>query len=90
MTNLKLADRYFQAMQAAKDAQAAADFLKAEIKALGLEELEGEFCTISYKRHERKTFDSKKAAGYLTEQQIMECQKVGLVETLKVNAKIVE
>lgn len=89
MTTLAtLADRYAAAKAAADAATAIADALKAEIKALGQEVLEGDFCTVTLSLSERTTFDGKVAQKYLTAEQVASCQKKSLVETVRVSAKV--
>lgn len=89
MTNLNtLADRYAAAKAVADKANADLEKLKAEVKALGQEVLEGDFCTVTLSLSERTTFDGKVAQKYLTPEQVASCQKKSLVETVRVQAKV--
>jgi len=83
-----LADRYAAAKFAADEATKIVDALKAEIKALGQEELEGDFCFVTLSLAERTTFDGKTAQTYLTAEQVASCQRKSLVETIRVKAKV--
>lgn len=87
-SNMKLADRYAAAKEAVDAATKILDALKAEIKALGMPELEGDFCTVTLALSERTVVDGKKALTFLTDEQAVECQKTTLVETIRVKAKV--
>jgi hypothetical protein len=86
MTNL--ADRYAAAHAAHAAAVAALDALKAEVKALSQEVLEGDYCFVELALSERVILDAKKASSFLTPEQVASCQKKSLVETIRVKAKV--
>ena len=78
-----LADR-FALLKAEIDALTKEfDKVKAEIKATGLETIVGERAIVTVSLSERKTFDSKAAKAFLTDEQIEACTKVLLIETLR-------
>lgn len=83
-----LADRYAAAKAAADEANKVLDALKAEIKALGQEEIEGDYCFVTLSLSERVTFDGKAAQKYLTPEQVASCQCRSLVETVRVHARV--
>lgn len=88
LTALSLADRY-AILKADADAIAKAlDAVKAEIKATGLEVIEGDRAVVTVSLSERSTLDSKAAKAFLTDEQVASCTKVTLVETLRVKAKV--
>lgn len=88
LANLSLADRY-AVLKADYDAiSKALDAVKAEIKATGLEVIEGERATVTVALHERKNFDSKAAKAFLTPEQIEDCTKVILVERITADPKV--
>ena len=60
------------------------DAVKAEIKATGLEIIEGNTATVVVSLSERASFDAKVAKTFLTEAQVSACTKLSLVETLRV------
>ena len=59
------------------------DAVKAEITATGLETIVGERAIVTVSLSERKTFDSKAAKAFLTDEQVEACTKVLLIETLR-------
>ena len=61
--------------------------VKAAIKATGQETIFGDRAIVVVSLSERTTFDSKAAKALLTDEQIASCEKVTLVETLRVKAK---
>lgn len=83
-----LADRYAAAKEIADRANKELDALKAEIKALGKEELIGNDCIVTLSLSERTVVDGKKALSFLTDEQAAACQKTSLVETIRVKAKV--
>lgn len=87
LSSLSLADRY-AVLKADADAIAKAlDAVKAEIKATGLETIEGERAIVTVCLSERATLDTKAVKEILTEEQVAACTKVTLVETLRVKPK---
>lgn len=87
LSALSLADRY-AVLKADADAIAKAlDAVKAEIKATGLEVIEGERSIVTVCLSERATLDTKVVKEILTEEQVAACTKVTLVETLRVKPK---
>ena len=87
LATLSLADR-FAVLKADADAiNKALDAVKAEIKATGLETIVGERAIVTVSLSERTTFDSKAAKAFLTADQIASCEKVSLIETLRVKPK---
>lgn len=87
LSNLSLADRY-AVLKADADAIAKAlDAVKAEIKATGLETIEGERAIVVVALSERSTLDTKAVKELLTDEQVASCTKVILVETLRVKPK---
>lgn len=87
LSSLSLADRY-AVLKADADAIAKAlDAVKAEIKATGLEVIEGERSIVTVCLSERATLDTKAAKAFLTDEQVAACTKVTLVETLRVKPK---
>lgn len=88
LSALSLADRY-AVLKADADAIAKAlEAVKAEIKATGLETIEGERAVVTVALSERATLDTKAAKELLTDEQIVSCTKVTLVETLRVKPKV--
>jgi len=88
LADLSLADRY-AVLKADADAIAKAlDAVKAEIKATGLDTIEGENAIVTVSLSERSTLDTKAAKALLTDEQIAACTKVTLVETLRVKPKV--
>lgn len=85
MTNIAaLADRYADLDAEIKGLKRLQDELKAEIKALGREEIVGERAVVSLGLSERSTFDTKLVREILTEAQVETCTKVSMIETIRV------
>lgn len=85
MTNIAtLADRYADIDAEIKSLKRLQDELKAEIKALGREEIIGERAVVSLGLSERSTLDTKLVRELLTEAQAETCTKVSLIETIRV------
>ena len=82
-----LADRYAAAKAAADAATAALDALKAEVKALGAENIVGVTCDLKLTLSEQMRLDQALLKSFLTEDQINSCKKPILVETIRVKAK---
>lgn len=86
MTNI--ADRY-AALKAQIDAlNDELAQVKADIKALGQEKVEGEYCTVTLSLSERASLDTAAAKALLTAEQIAVCTKTTLVETIRIKAKV--
>jgi hypothetical protein len=88
LSNLSLADQFFAADAAAKAAQKIADDLKAQLKDLGLSEIEGEFCVVTVKTVGKDIFKADKAKKLLTPAQIKACTETTFSNTLTVKAKV--
>ena len=87
MTNMTvLADRYADLDAEIKGLLRLQAELKAEIKALGREELVGERNIVTLSLSERSTLDTKMVREILTDDQVAVCTKVALVETIRVKA----
>jgi hypothetical protein len=85
---LPLADRY-AILKAEADALAKQiDALKAEIKATGLETVEGDNVVIKVCLSERSTLDTASVKKILTPDQVAACSKVSLVETLRIQPRM--
>lgn len=88
LADLSLADRY-AVLKADADAIAKAlDAVKAEIKATGLDTIEGENTIVTVSLSERSTLDTKAAKALLSDEQVAACTKVTLVETLRVKPRV--
>lgn len=88
MTNVSLADRY-AALKAEIDALTKElDKVKTEIKATGLETIEGDMAIVTVGLSERSSLDTKAIKEFLTPDQIAACTRVTLVETLRVKPKV--
>jgi len=86
ITMTVLADRYADLAAEIKGLLHLQDELKAEIKALGREELVGERNIVILSLSERSTLDTKLVREILTDDQVAACTKVALVETIRVKA----
>ena len=86
---INLADRYAILKQEADAAIAALDLVKAEIKALGRETLEGTHVVVTLSLSERKSFDAKAAQAYLTADQVAACTRVSTVETIRIKPRVI-
>jgi hypothetical protein len=83
LANLSLADR-FAILKADADAlNKELEAVKAEIKATGLEKIEGESAIVVVSLSERSTFDTKAAKALLTDEQIASCTSVTLITTIR-------
>lgn len=87
LSTLSLADRFAILKADADVINKELEAVKAEIKATGLETIEGERAIVTVCLSERSTLDSKAAKVFLTDEQIASCTKTTLVETLRVKPK---
>ena len=85
---LPLADRYAILKAEADALNKQIDALKTEIKATGLEFVEGDTVVIKVCLSERATLDSTAAKKLLTPEQVASCSKVSLVETLRIQPRL--
>ena len=86
MTN-NLADRYAEVKLQIEALENILEELKKDIKKQGCEEIVGQTAKITYSLYEIKSFDSKKAKAFLTDQQIKACTTIKLNE--RINYKII-
>ena len=86
--SLPLADRYALIKAEIEALTKELDAAKAEIKATGLETIEGDTAIVTVSLSERSTLDSKAAREFLTPEQIVSCTKTTLVETLRVKPRV--
>lgn len=86
---MNLADRYAILKAESDRINAELDLVKGEIRALGRETLEGTHVLVTLSLSERRTFDSKAAAQFLTDEQIAACTKVSQVETIRIKPRVV-
>jgi hypothetical protein len=83
-----LADLYAAAKAEADRISKTLEKLRAEILATGVEEIVGNHAIVVVSLSERTSFDSKTAKAYLTADQIADCSKVALVETLRIKPNL--
>jgi len=87
-----LADRFTILKQEIAALTKEFEAVKAEIKATGLETIEGDYATVVVSLSERSTLDTKAVKELLTAEQVAACTKVTLITTLrdkpKVNIKV--
>lgn len=86
---MNLADKYAIAKQEADAALATLDAIKAEIRSLGRETLEGTHVLVTLSLAERRSFDAKAAAQYLTDEQVKACTRTTQVETIRIKPRVV-
>jgi len=87
MSNIaSLADRYADIKAEIEGLTRLLDEVKAEIKVAGREEIIGNRSIVTLSLSERSTLDTKAVKALLTEQQIADCTKVALIETIRVKA----
>lgn len=85
MSNIaSLADRYADLKAEIEGLTRLFDEVKAEIKASGRDEIVGERNIVTVGLSERANLDTKAVKALLTEQQIADCTKVSLIETVRV------
>lgn len=85
---INLADRYAILKAESDRINAELDLVKAEIKALGRETLEGTHVLVTLSLSERKSFDAKAAAKFLTDEQVAACTRVAQVETIRIKPRV--
>jgi hypothetical protein len=85
---INLADRYAILKSESDRINAELDLVKTEIKALGREQIEGTHVLVTLSLSERKSFDSKAAAKFLTDEQVAACTKVSQVETIRIKPRV--
>ena len=89
MDNLSpLADRYAALKVQAEVIKKELESLRVEILSTGYEVIVGEKCYVKVCLSEPERFNAELAKKFLTEEQIRECMKKSLVETLRINAKL--
>jgi hypothetical protein len=89
MDNLSpLADRYAALKVQAEVIKKELESLRVEILSTGYEVIVGEKCFVKVCLSEPERFNSELAKKFLTEEQIRECMKKSLVETLRISPKL--
>jgi len=84
INKIDLADRYAAAKDALDAAEKLVRGLRREILATGEETLIGQFANVTVSLSERKTLDQNAIKAILSDEQIADCTKVALVETLRI------
>jgi len=89
MDNLSpLADHYAALKAQADQIKKELESVRAEILSTGYEVIVGEKCFVKVCLSEPERFNSELAKKFLTEEQIRECMKKSLVETLRISPKL--
>ena len=89
MNNLSpLADHYATLKAQADQIKKELVAVRIEILSTGQEYIFGEKCFVKVCLSEPERFNAELAKKFLTEEQIRECMKKSLVETLRINAKL--
>jgi hypothetical protein len=83
-----LADRFAILKQEIDALTKEFEAVKAEIKATGLETIEGDYATVIVSLSERSTLDTKAVKELLTAEQVAACTKVTLITTLRDKPKV--
>ena len=87
MNNLAtLADRYADLKAELEGIQRLLDECKAEIKATGRDEIVGTRAVVTVGLSERTSLDPKLVKELLTSEQVADCSKTALIETIRVKA----
>ncbi len=87
MNNLAaLADRYADLKAELEGIQRLLDECKAEIKATGRDEIVGTRAVVTVGLSERTSLDPKLVKELLTAEQVADCSKTALIETIRVKA----
>ena len=87
--NLSLADRFAILKQEIDALTKEFDAVKAEIKATGLEVIEGDYTTVTVSLSERASLDTKAVKELLTAEQVAACTKVTLITTLRDKPRVI-
>lgn len=85
---MNLADRYAALKFQIEALEQELSGVKAEIKALGQEQIEGDSVYVTLSLSERNTLDNAAVKKLLTEEQIKGCTKTTLVETIRIKPKV--
>lgn len=89
MSNLSsLADRYAEIKSEVGVLEETLKALRSEILGLGQEFVEGEKCRVQICLSERESLDTALARKFLSNEELKECLKKTLIETLRIKAKI--
>ena len=86
---MNLADRYAILKAESDRINAELDLVKGEIRALGREVIEGTHVLVTLSLSERRSFDAKLAAQYLTTEQVAACTRTTQVETIRIKPRVV-
>lgn len=86
---MNLADRYAILKAESDRINAELDLVKGEIRSLGRETLEGTHVLVTLSLSERKSFDAKAAAKFLTDEQVAACTRTTQVETIRIKPRVV-
>ena len=86
---MNLADRYAILKAESDRINAELDLVKGEIRALGREVIEGTHVVVTLSLSERRSFDPKAAAQFLTVEQVTACTRVSQVETIRIKPRVV-
>ena len=86
---MNLADKYAILKAESDRINAELDLVKGEIRALGREVIEGTHVLVTLSLSERKSFDAKAAAQYLTTEQAAACTRTTQVETIRIKPRVV-
>lgn len=89
MNTINLADRYAILKAESDRINAELDLVKGEIRALGREQIEGTHVLVTLSLSERKSFDAKAAAKFLTADQVAACTRVAQVETIRIKPRVI-
>lgn len=87
--SINLADQYAILKAESDRINAEMDIVKQQIRALGRETLEGTHVLVTLSLSERKSFDAKAAAQFLTADQVAACTRVSQVETIRIKPRVV-
>ncbi len=88
ITETKIADLYAIAKAEAEAAEKRVKELREQIRATGMELVEGDVYDVQIGLSERVTLDRKLVSEFLTEEQLTKCSKTTLVETLRVKTHV--
>lgn len=85
---MNLADRYATLKFQIEAMEQELSSVKAEIKALGQEQIEGDNVYVTLSLSERNSLDTTAVKMLLTEDQIKACTKTALIETIRIKPKV--